>query len=167
MLRQNDYILWKTNSSMASKVKPQTKRQQMLRAPIPFGASRERVLAQLRKRIVEAGKVGAKKPGRSFAMKGQRGAGNALPKMERISKIADGSGPNVEIATKLLQVFKAAREGTINPEADPFAGHQVLVDIANKLLKTEKMNLILRDYADVKLTPKQKTVLNRWYRLAK
>ena len=135
------------------------------------GAQRQQVLADLRKRMElakkSANRAAARKKGASFAMRGQRGAQNAEIKMVMIQRAAEGSGPNNEIAMKVLKVFKAAREGTINPEADPFGGHQVLVNIANALVKRENMNRKLREYEDVKLSPKQKKALEYWYAMAK
>ena len=135
------------------------------------GANRQQVLTDLRQRMElakkSAGRAAARKKGSSFAMRGQRGTQYALPVMERIAKVAEGSGPNAGVAMKILKIFKAAREGTINPEADPFGGHQILVNIANALYKTEVRNSRLREYEDVKLNPKQRLALYYWYERAK
>jgi hypothetical protein len=139
----------------------------MLKRPIPAGTPRAQVLSELRKRIVESSKARPKKLGASFAMRGQRGTKNSAFVMEKIAKVAQGSGPNVGVAMKIIKVFKAAQEGTINPEADPFGGHQVLVNVANALFKTEVRNSKLREYSEVKLNLKQRAALEYWYNMAK
>ena len=68
---------------------------------------------------------------------------------------------------KLVKVFEASRSGQINPESDPFGGHQILVNVANALYKREIKNQKLRELEDVWLSPKQKAALDYWYNLAK
>jgi hypothetical protein len=135
------------------------------------GAQRQQVLAGLRQRVElakkSANRAAARKKGASFAMRGQRGTQNAEIKMVLIQRAAEGSGPNVEVAMKVLKVFKAAREERINPEADPFGGHQILVNVANALVKRENINRHLKEYEDVRLTPRQKKALDYWYEAAK
>jgi hypothetical protein len=115
-------------------------------------------IAQLRKIMAKASARGKKLPRKAGRPRlGTRGTNFAEAKMSMIKKIAETRGINSHEATQVLSIFLEAHKGNISP---PAADHQVLVNIANGVLKAEKLK------QEVKLNPNQKALLEKYYRMS-
>jgi len=87
---------------------------------------------------------------------GTRGTNFAEAKMSRIKKIAEGDSANCQEAHQILQIFLEAYNGNISPAA---SDHQILANIANKILRAEKLK------QEVKLTQRQAHMLAQYYKM--
>ena len=115
-------------------------------------------IAELRK-IMQKASERAKHPKKAGRPRfGTRGTNFAEAKMSFIKKIAERDSPNSHEATQILRIFLEAYKGNISP---PEGDHQVLTNIANSILKAEKLK------REVVLNPNQKSVLDKYYNMAR
>jgi hypothetical protein len=117
-------------------------------------------ISELRKIMADASEKGKKQvfgkgSGRRPRL-GTRGTQFAEAKMSKIKKIAEGSSANAQEAHQILQIFLEAYKGNISP---PAADHQVLTNIANKILVAEKAR------REITLNPNQKQILSKYYKM--
>ena len=118
-------------------------------------------ISELRKIMYDASakgkkqKFGVAKRGRRPRL-GTRGTQWAEAKMSKIKEIAESSSANAQESHQIFRIFLEAYKGNISP---PEADHQVLTNIANKILKAEKAK------QEVVLNQNQKHVLVQYYRM--